>query len=317
MPVATIPEADFVRLMKELGPAKTAKRLKIGIRRVYDRRARIEHRTGRRVEIPEPRSGELQRRIAEYPHRKTLDIDTGVVLIGGDLHAWPGKPSTAFRAFVKFVKLYKPRAIILNGDMIDGAKISRHAPIGWEKRPTLIEEIETCQERLGEIENCAPRGCQLYWTLGNHDSRFESRIALVAPEFAAINGVHLKDHFPAWTPCWSVWVNDVVVKHRFRSGIHATHNNVMWAGKTIVTNHLHSAKVTPLTDYNGTRYGVDTGCLADSDGAAFVDYTEDPPKNWREGFAFLTFRKHRLMYPELVLKVDSEHVEFRGDIVRV
>jgi hypothetical protein len=85
----------------------------------------------------------------------------------------------------------------------------------------------------------------------------------------------------------------------------------------MVTGHLHSQKVTPFTDYTGTRWGVDTGCLADPDHAAFTDYTEDAPKNWRSGFAVLTFYKDRLLPPELVTVFDANHVTFRGQVIRV
>lgn len=143
-------------------------------------------------------------------------------------------------------------------------------------------------------------------------------IAIKAPELAKVKGVHLHDHFPDWDRGWSTWINDdVIIKHRFKGGIHATHNNTMWAGKSIITGHLHSAKVTPFTDYNGTRYGVDTGCVADPDHKAFVDYTEDNPKNWRSAFCVLTFWRGKLLYPELVLRLDENHVEFRGQVIEV
>lgn len=148
--------------------------------------------------------------------------------------------------------------------------------------------------------------------------RFETRLATQAPEFAKVHGVHLKDHFDLWRPAWSCWINDdVVVKHRYKGGIHATHNNTVTAGKHIVTGHLHSAKVTPWTDLNGTRYGVDTGCMADIYAPQFTDYLEDGPRNWRSAFALLTFRGGRLMQPELVLAWDENHVEFRGEVIKV
>lgn len=171
---------------------------------------------------------------------------------------------------------------------------------------------------LDQLMRAMPRGCAKLWTLGNHDSRFETMIASKAIELAKVKGVHLKDHFPLWEPAWSVWINeDVVVKHRFRGGIHAPHNNTLWGGKTLVTGHLHSLRVSPLTDYNGTRFGVDSGCLADVYARPFVDYTEDSPRNWRSGFVVLTFRDGRLMWPELCAVVNEEYVEFRSELIRV
>jgi hypothetical protein len=80
----------------------------------------------------------------------------------------------------------------------------------------------------------------------------------------------------------------------------------------MVTNHLHSQKVTPYTDYNGDRWGVDTGTLAEPFGPQFQDYCEDNPVNWRSGFAMLTFERGRLLQPELIRVVEEGVVDFRG-----
>jgi hypothetical protein len=251
------------------------------------------------------------------PHRIPLAIRNGIVLIGSDAHIWFNEPSTAMRAFVSLCKELKPKIAIMNGDVVDLATISRHPPIGWERRPDVADEIEAAQEQLLAIEKATPRNCELIWTLGNHDARFETRIATVAPQLARVKGVHLRDHFPKWRPCWSTWVNDVVVKHRCKGGTHAAFNNVMHSGMHMVTGHLHSLKVMPFTDYTGTRFGVDTGCLAETDGKFQVDYTEDNPKQWRSGFAVLTFRDGKLMWPEVVHVLGPGKVEFRGEIIKV
>jgi hypothetical protein len=238
-----------------------------------------------------------------------------VCLVGSDCHYWPGPPSLMHRAFVRFCKEYKPRIVVMNGDVCDFGQISRHPPIGWEKLPEVQEEIEAAKERLHEIEKAAFRAEKI-WTLGNHDSRFETRLATQAPQYAKVHGVHLSDHFPLWAPCWSVFINDdVVIKHRFKGGMHATHNNALWSGRSMVTGHLHSQRISPLTDYNGDRWGVDTGCIADPAHRAFLDYTEDSPKNWRDGFCVLTFRGGRLMPPELVSRWDEDHIVFRGEVI--
>ncbi len=295
-------------MIETFGVTGTAKRLNINPRRVFDRRRRIEKERGVSINPPPPPEK------PQYPWRIELKIPNGIVLVASDAHYWPGPASLMHRALVFFCKEFKPKAIIENGDVIDAPTISRHAPIGWEGRPDLCDEIETAKERLHEIEKAAGRAERI-WNLGNHDARFETRLATVAPEYAMIHGVHLQDHFPLWRPAWSCWINDeVVVKHRFKGGIHAPHNNVMWAGKAIITGHLHSAKVVPFTDYSGTRYGVDTGCIAEPDHKAFVDYTEDNPKNWRSAFGVLTFKDNKLMYPELVTKWDDTRVQFRGEV---
>lgn len=314
--IAACDEATFVELFETKGPSYIAKLYKLDLRNVYDRRRSLEGKLKRQIMCPHGRS--LTRVGAAHPARHALTVKNGCVLIGSDAHIWPGEPSTAMRGFIHMIRELKPSVVILNGDVLDFASISRHPPIGWESRPDVQDEIEAAQEILHMIERAMPRNAEKVWTLGNHDGRFETMIATRAPELAKVAGVHLQDHFPLWTPCWSVWINnDVVVKHRFKGGIHAAHNNAVSSGKTMVTGHLHSLKVTPWTDYTGTRFGVDSGCLADTNHKAFVDYTEDNPKNWRSGFVVLTFVNGRLVWPEVTAVVDLDHVEFRGRIIRV
>lgn len=252
--------------------------------------------------------------------RQITELQNGTVLIGGDAHFWPGEPTTAYRAFVKFVKRFKPKIIVINGDVLDAPSISRHPPIGWNRLPTVKEEIDTAKERLDEIAKASFKA-EKYWPLGNHDARLETRLAQVAPELKDVYGTSLNDHFPDWQGCWSVHINDrpggVVVKHRFKGGIHAPANNTLWAGRTMITGHLHSLKVEPFSDYNGTRFGVDGGCLAEPYHAAFQDYTEDNPKNWRSGFVLLTFVDGTLLWPEVCHVFAPGIVEFRGELIEV
>jgi len=314
----TISDHDFARLFEELGARKLAKHLGKGERDIYHRRENVEKRLRRQLVAPKVNNTVGTRVGAEHAARIKLEVKNGVVLVGSDAHIWPGPTTTAMRAFKKFCKDLRPAAVILNGDVLDLPKISRHPPIGWETQPTVAEEIEASQSELHDIELATPKSCRLIWTLGNHDARFETRIATVAPEYAKIHGVHLKDHFPAWDACWSVWINDdVVIKHRWKGGINAPRANTLNSGKSIVTGHLHSSKVSPISDYNGTRYGVDTGCLANPDHPAFLDYTEDNAKDWRSGFAVLTFRDGVLMMPELVQVWDDNAVQFRAEIIKV
>ena len=292
-----------------------ARQLGMTERNLYYRLSEIENKLGHRLGRQDGR-----RRIhalAASDARLDIEIQDGVILVGSDAHYRPGVISTAHRAFVRFCKELKPAAVIKNGDALDFPSISRHAPIGWETRPTVIQEIECAQERLGEIEQAAGQARRI-WPLGNHDMRFEARIASLAPEYAKVHGMHLKDHFVLWEPCWGVWVNeDVVIKHRYKGGIHATRNNTLNAGVTMVTGHLHSLKVTPFSDYNGVRYGVDCGTMADPYSDAFKDYTEVSPVDWRSGFVVLTFHRGRLLWPEVCHVIEEGIVEFRGVLYNV
>jgi hypothetical protein len=72
-------------------------------------------------------------------------------------------------------------------------------------------------------------------------------------------------------------------------------------------------KVSPYSDYNGRRWGVDTGTLAEPYGDQFT-YTEMNPVNWASGFAVLTFKDNMLLPPELC-EVINGVAYFRGQAV--
>ena len=300
-------DEEFIALFNKLkSPSKVASALGISDRRVYERRRFLEAKKNIALTTTD---GLIK---IDHPARQQIYLKDGVVFVGSDAHYWPDVVTTAHRTFVCFCKELSPRVVVLNGDVIDGSSISRWPRIGWDRRPSVKKELEAADARVSEIED-ATKGAKRFWPLGNHDARFETFLAAHAPEYEGVEGFTLKDRFPLWKPCWSLFINDdIVVKHRFKGGIHATHNNTVWAGRTMVTGHLHSLDVRRFSDYNGTRYGVDSGTLAEPTGDQFVDYTEDNPKNWRSGFAILTVHGGKLMPPELVEVIGEGKVWFRG-----
>lgn len=308
-------DADFVKLFEEIGPHKLAKQLGVAVRSVYLRRQTMEKKLGRQITGP---AHHLQTRHGvAHPQRIEFDVRDGIVLVGSDAHIWPGPQSTALRAFIKFCRDLKPKAVILNGDVCDFPSISVHPPIGWDHHPEVKDEIETAQEVLSEIEAASFRARKC-WVLGNHDQRYERRLAEKVPEYRKLPGYSLKDWFPLWEPAWRVVINgDTSIKHRLSGGVNAVRNNILRSGHNIITGHLHSAAVRGFTNYRGTLWGVDSGCLADPEHSAFVDYTEDGPKDWRAAFSVLTFYKGQLLQPELALVMDEKSVQFRGNVIRV
>jgi hypothetical protein len=315
-------DKEFISLWQLHGSAAAvAKALNRNLRGINKRRRAVELK--HKISLPnaeDVRGRNFSHLQTAHKHgaRVELGILNGVVLVFSDAHFWPALRSTAFRGLLWAIRELQPKAVICNGDAFDGASISRYPRIGWDSKPSVVEELKACEYSLGEIEETA-KNAKLVWTLGNHDARYENMLAQHAGQYEGVKGFSLKDHFPAWTLAWSCWPNEhVVVKHRYKGGIHATHNNTVHAGKSIVTGHLHSLKVTPYSDYNKhPRFGVDTGTLAEIDGPQFVDYLEDNPVNWRSGFAVLTFNDGRLLWPELVHRYADGIVEFRGQLIDV
>jgi len=305
-----ISSEDFVRDFVSIGPAAMSRKYNVAQKSIFSRRRAIEKQTGS-VLTSGLRGGHWQQ-LNRHPAAVEVSIMEGHILVGSDSHYWPGIVSTAHKAFLEFAREYKPKVIVKNGDELDFPSISRHAPIGWEERPKVADEIENTRAMLTEIQKSSPKS-RLIWPLGNHCARFESRLAVVAPEYANVHGIHLKDHFPDWEPCWACFVNgDTVVKHRIKGGVYAPRANTVFSGRNVITGHLHSLKVWPHSDYNGTRFGVDGGTMADVYGPQSQHYTELSPLDWRSGFVLLTFVKGRLLWPETIWVSGPDTVQFRG-----
>lgn len=327
MPAPAMSKAEFIELYNSVGPEELKRQTGMSNFAIYSRARRLR-REGQKLQSPAGPA--INGRFSDFPVTPApqasdieLELRSGFVIVASDLHLWPNEFTLMLKALLWACKEFKPKALILNGDVMDFPSISRHDPIGWETNPKVADEIENAQDVCHELALACPRGARKIWTLGNHDKRFETRLARNDPELAKVKGVHLKDHFPVWEPAWSTLINpregvfSCLVKHRFRGGIHAVHNNLLWTGNHIVTGHLHSAQVRALT-YHAERtiWGVDSGCVAEPNARAFRHYSETNPKNWRSGFAVLRWQEGKLMQPQLVLKFDDNRIQIGLDIIK-
>ena len=312
---------EFIAAWHNAGcsPAQVAKLTGIATRAVYKRRKTLADKGVILPSVPATVQAEANNiyttdMARAYARERKAEVHSGTVIVFSDAHFWPQPRTLANNALLELIRELKPRRIVANGDVFDGAgKISTHPPLGWAKVPSLQEEIEACQERMHEIELVAPRGCALDWNVGNHDTRFDKKLAAIAGEYDGLVE-RLEDKFSAWDFAWSLRLNErVMIKHRWHNGVHATYNNTLKSGMTIVTGHLHRLAVTPWADYTGHRWGVDTGTLADPLAPQF-DYCENNPVPWTSGFAVLTFKDGMLLPPELVSCIDNKAI-FRGEVV--
>lgn len=314
----TISEDQFIALWTKYGSGtKISEATGVSVRSVMNRRKAIERRRGIVLEADSPHGLKQPTRFF-YRHnmaRADANLYNGQIFVASDCHYYPGEASVAHKAFVRLIKKHKPEIVVLNGDVFDGATISRYPATNWQevKPPTVKEELEAVTERLDEIDKAAGNALRI-WTVGNHDMRFETRLCQAAPQYEGVQGFALKDHFPAWRHVLSLMVNDnLMIKHRYHNGIHATYNNVLKSGRHIATGHLHRLQTTIWSDYNGSRFGIDTGTLAEVDGD-HMHYGEDQPKNHASGFAVLTIVDGKLIYPEFCYVVDGV-AYFRGQAV--
>lgn len=293
--------------------SQVAKELDCDLRSLHRRRKGLEEKYG--ITLTSTHRNAPTFVVREHSPRVDCQLNDGVIMVASDAHYWPGVISTAHKAFVSLIRELKPSLIVMNGDLFDGATVSRFPKSDWSKPPSVKEEIEAVSDRLFEIKQAAANA-KTWWCLGNHDMRFDTKLANMVPEFAGVQGFTLADHFPGWNMSISLFINNsLMIKHRFRNGTHATWNNTLYSGVNICTGHLHRLQATLLNDYAGVRWGIDCGTLAEIDGD-HMHYGEDMPMNHCSGFAVLTIADGMLLHPEFCF-VANEKAYFRGKQVKI
>jgi hypothetical protein len=320
MPKPLVSESEFIRLWRETGsPTEMSKILNCSERTVYSRRNQIEIRTGVRLESRDTRGanrGESAKMTtAHRQETNRLEIASGVIVIGSDAHYSPGHVPVAHKAMCNLISELgtQVKAIILNGDILDGGSIGRHPRIRFQRSFTVKQELEAIQERVGEIESVRPPGAHLMRTYGNHCARFESRLSAMVPQFEGVSGFTLRDHLPFWTDSNRIDINeDMVVIHDWHAGVHSGWNDVLKGGCHIATGHTHELGFKAHRGFKKTHYGIKTGMLADEWQEEFDYRVGKPGMNWQSGFAVLTWVDGELLMPEFCAVRDNGKAYFRG-----
>lgn len=245
-----------------------------------------------------------------YERMVHIEAPNTTWIIGSDLHIWEPNPPLIYKAFCAVAKKLKVDGIIMNGDVIDGGRVSRHPTLLHNYAPKIDEEVECAKEWFKMLPNARHR----LWTLGNHDIRINNYVANNATELADYVP-SLFSHFPTWDIAYAFTINEQAeIRHRFRSGIHAGYNNSIHAGITLISGHTHQLQITAIRDRRGTRWGVETGMMNDPNGPQF-EYAEGQPSRANQGFVVITFDEEgHLMPPEICELVNGRPV-FRGEYV--
>jgi hypothetical protein len=332
MPAPKVSQDEFIKIWREEGGSAHAVALRLGIAdsNVFHRRANLAKHG---IVLQTQKGTNNKRGTNGYGHtdwaaeapaynpRVNITLRDGYCVLFSDSHFWPGIRSLAFEGLLLVLKELKPKLVISNGDAFDGASISRHDPLGWQKTPKVIEELDATKGFMGEVVRASPKAEHIF-TVGNHDSRFDRRLASEVGEFEDVPGMHLSDHLKEWKFCYGALVNEdtdpFFAIHAIRGGMYAPRNNALAAGCSVFTGHLHSQKSIPVTTLLHEWDGVDGGMIADRDGPQF-SYVASKPTDWREGFAVQRVDKDGLRYPAELARVvyhkRFRRLVFRGEVI--
>jgi hypothetical protein len=250
----------------------------------------------------------------QYPLERNITLENGRILCISDAHYWPGIVTTAHVAAVEWAKQEQPEMIAVMGDMFDGATVSRHPPLGWEKLPRVIDELDACRQRISEFEFASPYSMKV-WHIGNHDARFDRCLVGNASQYEGLEGFSICDYFKAWEFTYLSNINNQLgLRHRpVNGGVHSAYNSAMKYGMSYAHGHLHQLKVSPVDNATGRLWGVDCGHLADPKGPQFA-YREGLSIGACSGFAVITLYRGIVVDAE-ICTVNQFGAFFRGEMI--
>jgi len=313
-----VSDEDFIRLWNKAGGSPTIASQLTGLSqsRVYNRRKQLANKgIVLKTKAINRNSSDLYGwgdSKQPYPLQISVSLQNGRILCISDAHYWPGIITTAHLAAVEWAKQEQPEMIAVMGDMFDGATVSRHLPLGWEKLPKVIEELDACRERISEFEQAAPDAIRI-WHIGNHDVRFDRCLVGNVPQYEGLSGFSISDYFKQWKFTYLSLVNNQLgLRHRpVNGGIHSAYNSALKFGMSYAHGHLHQLKVTPVDNAIGRLWGIDCGHLADPKGPQFA-YREGLSIGVCSGFAVITLYKGMVVDAE-ICTVNPHGAFFRGE----
>jgi hypothetical protein len=315
-----ITDSEFISVWSQAkgSPTVVAKLIGMTESNVYRRRRELADKgvTLKTIQIKTTSSGVYgwDKLPQQFPLEASLSIDTGKILCISDAHYWPGIITTAHIAAVEFAKQERPAIIAALGDMFDGATVSRHPPLGWEKSPRVIDELDACRDRMSDFERASPES-QRVWHVGNHDARFDRTLAANTFQYEGLAGFSIADYFKSWNFTYMSKVNNQLgMRHRpVNGGVHSGYNSALKYGLSYAHGHLHQLRVAPVDNAHGRLWGVDCGHLAEPGGPQFA-YREGLTIGACSGFAVLSFIKGRIVDAE-ICHVNEMGAVFRGELI--
>lgn len=110
-----------------------------------------------------------------------INVTDCSIAIASDFH-YPFQDESAIAAFLTYATVRQPDYIVLNGDLLDFYRLSRFSK-GEGRNPK--EEIDMVKEFLKTLRDKCPNS-NIYYPIGNHETRLEKYVYDKAPEIASI-----------------------------------------------------------------------------------------------------------------------------------
>lgn len=199
-------------------------------------------------------------------------INQSRVLVISDLH-FPYQTNQAIELALDYGKSKKVDCILINGDLLDFANISRHDK-DWHARSTK-EEFDACRQFLKSLRLNFPK-TKIVYKLGNHDERWEKFLYTKAPEIFDVAEFQLEVLLKLGELKIEIVKNKRPVKigkltvlhgHELAGGaggVNPARSTFLKTYSNVLVGHFHKTSSNTETSLDGNIVAVNsTGCLCD------------------------------------------------------
>ena len=217
-------------------------------------------------------------------------IKQSKTLIISDLH-FPYHDNKAIELSLKYGLNKKVDCVLINGDLIDFAGISRHEK-DWRQR-SINEEFESVRGFLKGLRKLFPKA-RIVFKYGNHDERWEKWMFLKAPEIFDCSDFQLeillrlgelkievvKDKRP-------IRIGKLTVLHGHEmtggsGGVNPARATFLKTLESVIVGHYHKTSQHTEASMFSEVYSVNsTGCLCG------MNPHYMPINKWNHGFAYV------------------------------
>jgi predicted phosphodiesterase len=200
------------------------------------------------------------------------EINQSKILYLSDLH-FPYQNNEAIKLALDYGKNKGVDCILLNGDILDFATISRHEK-DFRAR-SIKDEFDAARMFLNTLRKHFPKA-KIVFKYGNHDERWEKYLYMKAPEIFDMNDFELdillrfgelkidcvKDKRP-------ITIGKLMVLHGHElaggaGGVNPARSTFLKTFSNVLVGHFHKTSSNTETTLNGDMIAVNSvGCLCD------------------------------------------------------
>lgn len=242
---------------------------------------------------------------SKYKQSSTIPSDK--IVVASDFHI-PFHSVDLLKAFVTFLKDYKPTMIILNGDIVDFYDLSR-----FDKDPKRIGVLQTELDIAYSVLYMIKASCpdsKLVYVKGNHEDRLK-KFLWKNPSISSLRDLEL-ERLLRLEDFGNI---ELVEEYSYQGKVLFTHGDLVrkhsgYSAKAEfeksltsgVSGHTHRLGSHYVTTGKGNEFWIESGCMCKTN----ASYIKGVP-NWQNGFVVIeTYGE--LINPLIVRAIDNRFI---------